>query len=249
MNLMENKFNLPTPDGFQIHGVLNGLTESDKLAIFVHGLTGEKENHLYYNSARYFPERGIHTVRFDLFSNEEKGRTLTDCSMTTFVNDLNQVIDFYSRRYTEIHLIGHSIGGCIVINANQSSIKSLILWDTALQSDTRQNTPFQYDSPFQYDAHSEKYIARLKIEYFLSKELIRERAEQDERIIKKIVRPVKLIFAGTTTVKNTWTSRFCLIQPCFEQVVIHNAGHGFNEFGVNESLFLETLKWITHDHG
>ncbi len=238
----EKILRIKTKDNFFIHGVLNQISPSNVLLIFVHGLTGEKENHLYYNGARYFPAHDVHTFRFDLFSNGEKGRTLSDCSISGFAADLNDVVDYFADDYGEIHVVGHSIGGCAVMNSNTAYITSLVLWDTAL------STPTTTDSKFAYNEHFDKYIAHLKIEYFLSKQLIEERSHQDEQVVAKVKCPMKLIFAGNNVAQNSWESRKSSINVHHQIVTIEGAGHGFNEYGVDAPLLLETLQWIQTGH-
>ena len=238
----EQYFQIATTDQSLIYGVLNSEQRSDYLLIFVHGLSGEKENQLYYNGARFFPAAGIDTFRFDLFSNNDRGRTLTDCSIATFASDLSQVIDYFHRDYARIHVVGHSMGGCAAMNADLTHVTSLILWDCALY------TQDQNDSHFVYNEYLDRYIAHLKIEYLLSKQLIHERRQQDERVVAKVNRPMKLIFAGTSGIHRSWETRLSAINVHHNIVTIDGAGHGFNEYGVDKPLFEETLKWIQREH-
>jgi pimeloyl-ACP methyl ester carboxylesterase len=239
----ESFLSLETIDDHLIYGVLNQVKPSNRLIIFVHGLTGEKENHLYYNGARFFPKNGYHTYRFDLFSNEANGRKLVDCSLTTFSNDLDKVLDYFSNLYQEIHVVGHSIGGCVAMNAKQSLISSFILWDPGLSNDSKDLGPFVFDDL------TKLYIANLKIRYFLSPQLIDERAQQGASVVKDLRRPIKLIFAGNTNIKDSWRDNTSLIKTRHEVLTIEGAGHGFNEFGKNDELFNETLNWLQKYRG
>ncbi len=237
-HLREQYITLETLDDFRVYGVLNSQMPTQKLIVFVHGLTGEKENHLYYNGARFFPANGFDTFRYDLFSNELGGRKLANSSLTLFSQDLSLILEHFYSRYDEIHVVGHSIGGCVAMNANPSRLASLILWDTGLQNDSTDFGPFVY--------HDElgAYLAQLKISYLLSVELISERAQQGAATVKKIQCPVKLIFAGNTAINETWKSNLRHITSPYELVTISGAGHGFNELGKNELLFEETLVWV-----
>lgn len=239
----ERPITLDTPDGFCLYGVLNYQVSRRKLVVFVHGLTGEKENHLYYNGARFFPANGFDTFRYDLFSNESNGRKLVNCALSTFSQDLDLVLTHFSKEYDEIHVVGHSIGGCIAMNADQTNVASLILWDVGLQNEAHSNSPAK-NGPFEYNDTLNAYLAKLKISYLLSTELIRERAQQGARVVKKIKRPTKLIFAGNTDMHKTWAANFCHIKPPYQVSTIDGAGHGFNELGKNDVLFDETLNWL-----
>lgn len=236
--MKESTLQFATPDDFLIHGVLNQWQPANRLLIFVHGLTGEKEFHLYYDAARYFPQRGIDVFRFDLFSNEHKGRTLSDATISSFAADLDSVLAHFSGDYDEIHVVGHSIGGCIAMNARQAPITSLVLWDTGLYR------PSAFEEKVQYHPELDKYVAHLKIEYFLSAAFIEERAMQDERVVSKVSCPTKLIFAGNTSLQQTWESRLRFLTVHHDITTIEGAGHGFNEYGVDTPLFEATLDWL-----
>lgn len=51
-----------------IYGVLDYQTKKDKLIIFVHGLTGHKNEHQFYNASKYFTTKNFAVFRFDLYS-------------------------------------------------------------------------------------------------------------------------------------------------------------------------------------
>jgi pimeloyl-ACP methyl ester carboxylesterase len=240
--MLEQYFEIETDDNFLIYGVLNSEIKSDRLLIFVHGLTGEKENHLYYNGARFFPALGIDTVRFDLFSNHKRGRSLTHCAISTFADDLTRVIQNFHNDYAEIHIVGHSIGGCAAMNADLSQVTSLVLWDCSLY------VQGQDDSHFAYSEYFDCYIAHLKIEYFLSRQLINERRQQNEQVVAKVTRPIKLIFAGNSKVHQSWATALSSITVNHAVTSIEGASHGFNEYGVDKPLFEETLQWVQLEH-
>ena len=236
--MQETAMQIPTEDHFLIHGVLNQWHSSSRLLIFVHGLTGEKEFHLYYDGARFFPQNGIDVFRFDLFSNEQQGRVLSDASISSFAADLDTVVAHFAKDYDQIHVIGHSIGGCVAMNAKQMAITSLVLWDTGLY------VPSAFEQKVKYNQQLDKYIANLKIAYLLSKQFIQERAMQDERVVSQVSCPMKLIFAGNTGLYKTWDTRLDAIGVHHDISTILGAGHGFNEYGVDKQLFAATLDWL-----
>jgi pimeloyl-ACP methyl ester carboxylesterase len=235
---MESNISINTEDEFRIYGVLNSSDKNEKLVIFVHGLTGDRDYHLYHRASRLFPKSGLDTFRFDLFSNQPEARRLTDCSLSTFSSDLSAVLTLFSKSYTNIHVVGHSIGGCVAINSSQELMHSMILWDTALQTDP------EAKSPFEYNEYLNLYIARLKIEYLLSVKLIKERSEQDQRVINKIKCPTNLIFAGNTGIHTDWDNLLESLTVYYETSIIKGAGHGFSEYGVDEKILDNTLDWI-----
>ncbi len=55
---MEKQVKLKTKDKHIIYGVLNTSSKKcDKLAIFIHGLTGHPNEHTFYNAANQFPKK------------------------------------------------------------------------------------------------------------------------------------------------------------------------------------------------
>lgn len=238
---METEYIIPSTDEHLLYGLLNSQKETNKLIIFVNGLGATKELHTGFNSARYFPKKGFDTFRFDFFSNKEKGRLLSDCSITTFTQDLNSVSSFFEKKYENIFLIGASLGGCAVINSNQKNIEKIVLWDGALFPKDKNNT---YNKKFTWIESLNKYLMRGSIEYLVSKELVDERSKQNEDIISKIKKPIKLIMAEKFHQKDRWKKHLSLIKVPSEFIIIENASHGFDEEGVEEQLFEETLKFL-----
>ncbi len=109
---MEKQIHIETSDDHIIYGTLNfALKDSDKLIIFVHGLSGHQNEHIFYNAARFFPQNGFSTFRFDLYSGESKGRILSKTSIKDHVQDLDTIIQHFKSQFKHIVLVGHSLGG------------------------------------------------------------------------------------------------------------------------------------------
>ena len=57
---MERTIKIKTKDNFLIYGNLNKASrKSEKLLIFAHGFTGNMNEHIFFNGAKYFTERGF----------------------------------------------------------------------------------------------------------------------------------------------------------------------------------------------
>ncbi len=70
---MEQELRIKIPGTkLKIHGFLRGK-KSAPLVVFVHGLTGNMNEHLFFNGARWFEKKGFATFRFNLYD-WEKGR-------------------------------------------------------------------------------------------------------------------------------------------------------------------------------
>ena len=106
---MESNITIPTPDDYLIHGILRD--KGTTLVIFVHGLAGNVHQALFYNASRFFANKGYATFCFDLYSGEEKGRLLSECSIETHAADVTTVLKHFCSKYDKIYLVGHSLGG------------------------------------------------------------------------------------------------------------------------------------------
>lgn len=90
---MEKLYTAKTFDGKTIYGKLNYIKPGKTLIIFVHGLTGSINEHIFFNAAKFFPERNFHTLRFNLYSSEKNARRLEECTINLHSEDLDQVIE------------------------------------------------------------------------------------------------------------------------------------------------------------
>ncbi len=165
---MEKKIQIKTDDNHIIYGTLNSRNKSKKLIIFVHGLTGHQNEHIYYNGYKFFNSNDFDTFRFDLYSEEKKGRKLVDCSIKTHSKDLDKVIKNFEKDYSEKFLVGHSLGGPTILGANLESIISVVLWEPALK--------FKEFEPKNYTQNmdTDKCILHWRVDYFVSREMIDE---------------------------------------------------------------------------
>lgn len=128
---MEKFIKIKTSDHKIIYGTLNlAPKESDRLIIFVHGLMGYQNEHIYYNSAKHFPKRGFNTFRFDLYSEERRARNLKECTIGINADDLDTVVNYFRTKFKKIYLVGHSLGGATVMLADLKPIRSVVLWDS-----------------------------------------------------------------------------------------------------------------------
>lgn len=240
---MEKIVKIPTPDDHITYGTLNSLKEkSSKLIIFVHGLTGDQYEHHYFNAVPFFTNKGFDTFRFDLYSDEEKGRNLTECSISIHTQDLMTVIDNFKERYQEIFLVGHSLGAPTILNANLNSISKIIIWDptSGMRSLKEKNC--------EYNEKIDKYILNWSTQTILGQEMINDwkKASNLESLIKKITKPCKFIFAGKASNYSNWKpflQKVTAPAPV-EFMAIEEATHVFNEEGTEQRLFEETLKWL-----
>ena len=235
---MEDQIQIKTNDDHLIEGVLNSKQKSNKLIIFVHGLTGHKNEHHFFNAVKYFTSKGFDTFRFDLYSYIDKGRKLRDCSIKTHSKDLEVVIKRFENTYEELYLVGHSIGGPTVLWADHKRVNSVVLWDPSYKilDDIKDELVFVENLNL--------YLVNWGVEYLLSKEMVEDFKLLDERLLDYFSKPTKIICAEKGVLDKVWKKNIESINVKNDFVIVKNAGHCFDEEGTEQVLFEETLKWF-----
>jgi len=226
--MMENTITLTTEDNKKIDVITNG--DSKKIIIFVHGLTGGKQEHALYNAARFFPSHGFMTARFNLYGYSDKERKLEECTITIHAKDLNIVINHFKEK--DIYLVGHSLGGPTILLADTKKVKKIVLWDPSL-------TTKQLKERYTYCKELDLYYAKRRYIHMVNKEMMQE-FEKDNwvQIINQTQIETKIIFAENY--------EYAALKEQINKpyTIIKGATHGFDEEGAEEKLFEETLKFI-----
>jgi pimeloyl-ACP methyl ester carboxylesterase len=242
---MENPLKLKTKDGFTIYGVLNtSPKKSSALTVFVHGLTGDLTDHIFYNAARFFPSKGIDVFRFNLYDGRKGGRSLVSSSIRTHAADLNQVLKRFRKDYKHIVVVGHSLGGPAVITADTKLMDSIILWDpTGMPSLSDVSEGMK--RPLKYIRSLKAYLAEWNFTFLLGEEMAKEYDDlQPISLIKNVHVPLKIICAEKAGNAKPGKQYFTNANSPKEYVVIQGATHCFDEWGAEEQLFKETLAWV-----
>jgi len=198
------------------------------ILIFVHGLTGNMNEHQFFNAARWFEKKGIATFRFNLYDDwMPRTRKLNECTLQTHARDIDLVTKFLQKHSSnKIHIAGHSYGGPSILLSHHPLFQSAILWDpTAVPI-------FQKLSPI--------------IKNQIGKRMIEEdKTLNAPLLLDSFSVPTKIICAGKSSLKNSWRQawkKYDYKQHAF--CTIPGASHCFDEDGAEEKLFLETYQWI-----
>lgn len=235
---MKKDIQINTSDKCKIYGTLDSNGNSS-LMIFVHGITGNKDEHHYFNAVPFFAQNDFDTFRFNFYCRDKEARPLSESSITSHANDLKTIIDFFKDKYENLILVGHSLGALVILNTELSNISKLVLWDSTTGFENLE------DKDISYYANLNKYILNWRMDIIVGKQMIDEWKNTDiEQLIKKISIPCKFIFAGNCDKYESWKPYLKDIKVRSEVVVINGASHGFIEAGAEERLFEETLKWI-----
>lgn len=104
--------------------------ENSPLIIICHGFTADKigTNQLNLLLANSIQRAGFHALRFDfLGSGDSDGSFLEDTTVSGWREDLSNVVecvrDHIDLRHSPVYLLGHSLGGCVVLLHENNDVK------------------------------------------------------------------------------------------------------------------------------
>ena len=95
---MEKEIKIKTGSKY-IYGTLaKAKSKSKKLIIFVHGFTGHRNEHIFFNGAQYFGDEGFDTFRFDLYTGLKKARHFEETKISLHGKDITTVIKLFKKK-------------------------------------------------------------------------------------------------------------------------------------------------------
>lgn len=238
---MEKNLKIKTRDKYLVYGTLTTSQKpSSALVIFVHGLTGLKNEHQFFNGTKFFIDHGFNVFRFDLYSGEKGGRLLRDTSISIHAQDLNTVVKYFRKKFKKIFVIGHSLGGLTIFKTDLSKVEGIVLWDSSTN-----NWP-KFKKFFKFKKSLKGFIMNWGMEYVLGKKMYNElmSVPTPKELAAKVNKPIKIIVAGNGDLKKAGAEYFCFAKHPKEFAVIAGAGHTFDEEGVEEKLFKSTLDFL-----
>ena len=238
---MQKEVKIKTKDKKVVYGTLDTVAKSKGLIIFVHGLGGHKNEHIFFNAVKYFNNKNYDTFRVDLYSGEKGSRTFSQSTLTTHNQDVDAVVNKFKNQYKNIFLIGHSLGGLSIIKANLKPIKGLILWDS-----TYNLRKVIEDENAKFIKELNAYLVNWGMEILMGKEMVDEwiHFPSPKELAKNITIPIKVICAGKGKLIKAGKEYYINAAGPKEFALIKNAGHNFNEPNTAEDLYKETYSFI-----
>lgn len=241
----EKEIKIKTPDKFTIYGTLvGGAKKSEKLVIFVHGFTGHRNEHIFFNGAKFFAEKGIDSFRFDLYTGEKKARHFRKTKISLHGEDITTVVGHFKKQYKKIYVVGHSFGGTSLLFTDSTLVNGLIFWDASWIDQDKEKRLWPYNKSL--DAH----ILDWGIEYVVGKGFQAELKNFPDcgELIRKIHKPTIFITAGSDRAKGANAKAgkryFAKANKPKSLVNIPTADHNFNTFADEGRLLEETYKFI-----
>jgi len=242
---MERRVALKAPDGKTIYSWLNSRDQgrNKTVALFVHGLTGHPFEHALLQAAHTFPQEGVDTCRVALYADEPNARRLHDCTITTHAQDTTRVVAYLKRAYSQIALVGHSLGSPSILMADTSQVDSIVLWDPSyLAPKHRPHWPTVTYQKKRY------LLMEWEVATLLNPAMFKEWCEfdgsQELPLVAKLNKPLKVIAAGKGVLLPGSRDYVRTSTAPAELYIIEHAGHCFTEEGATDTLLRETLAWI-----
>ena len=237
---MQKTIKIKTKDGFQIYGdMLSASKPSNKLVIFCHGFTGNRNEHIFFNGAQYFTKKGFDTLRLGFYSDEKGARHFENTKISQHGQDITTVVNHFSKKYKKIYLVGHSFGGTSLLFTDPSKVSAMVFWD-ATYIDVVGEKKFW---PHKKDRGG--YNIDWGISTIVGKDFVEELLNFPDcgELVKKIHTPVKFIGIGNT---NTSPAKkyFTKANEPKSLAVIKEADHCFNSPKTEQQLFEETYDWV-----
>ncbi len=111
--------------------------QTNKLIIITHSFKGDKDYQpIMGDFSHHICEEGYAVLRFDCWGSGESDGEFINSSITTQIEDLKDVIQYAKTLgYTNICLIGLSLGTTDLIMAYDESIKCIVMWSPVFQHD------------------------------------------------------------------------------------------------------------------
>ncbi len=238
---MEQETKIRTSDKKIIYGILRGSIRRP-LIVFVHGLTGNMNEHIFFNGARYAEKHGFSSFRFNLYDWRRGARKLQECTLQTHANDLDGVIDFLRRKGAKkVLVVGHSYGGKTILLSKKKDFNAVVLWDPS-------HNVFPLYRKVQYVKLLGMY-ADFEDAYgiLFGKKMVQEEMSFPWRKkISAIHVPTKFVCAGRGVLIRGCRQYYKETNAPKELVIVKNATHCFDEEGAEEKLLEETIKWFKH---
>ena len=242
---MGSPLNIKTTNKKIIYGNLETPKGKSKgLIIFVHGLTGSQNEHIFVNGTKYFIKKWYSTYRFNLYGEEKNARKLETTNLKEHIHDLSMVTRHFQKQWIKkIFLVGHSLGGLTILYSNISKIAWIILWDSSIWGK-------ELLSDVTYNKKDDIYIIDRwqGYTYNINKGMYKDfsiNPKQHLKQVSKINIPIKIICAEKW-LKNAGTRYYKAANAPKDFVILQWASHCFDEKGAEEKLFTETHKRIRH---
>ena len=247
---MQKKISFKSNKGYLLKGVLHipsgkGLFPA---VILLHGLSSNYEDKLIKSTALKLEKEGVIALRFSLSGHKPSGGSYKDITVSQFVKDVKNAINFLSKksivRKKRIAIMGHSIGGVTALLVASKFYKQL---------NSVVSVSAFVDVKLLIELNQEKGEINIGRDYFklwdlkVTKKHFEDKLyKNNKKIISDIHLPILIIHGDkdkTVKVKDARTIYSLLEQPRGLKV-IKGGNHNFtNSYHLDQLVDL-TIKWF-----
>jgi esterase/lipase len=242
--ILEQEVTIPIRGKKILRGTLvRSLKSNGKLVIFVHGLFGHQNDHIFFNGAPEFSKKRIDSYRFDLYPGYKGTRSFNTSSASLQASDLESVIEHFSKKYSDITIVAHSMGGYITLLWNatyKNSVKRFVLWDPSWE-------PKHTFGDLPFSKEIDAYVMKGKTDIIIKKSIVEEskKLPDIENLVKKIAVPLFIIGAikgGKKIAEELYFNN----ATCPKKFIVFETDHCFSSKEIEKKLFKETISWINY---
>jgi len=242
MELAEKELKIKTPDKKFIYGTLGKAKKrANTLVVFVHGFTGNPNEHIFFNGSKLFAEKGLDTFRFHLYGAEKKNdRHFRETSISQHGSDITTVARFFRNKYKKIFVVGHSYGGTSLLFTDQNFIDGYVFWDASY---VNSRNAMEY---MRFNKKLNAYVLDWGVEYIVGRKFMKELKSFPDcgELIRKIKKPVLFITAGNKANSKDGPKYLKRANSPKKLLNIKTADHCFNNWKDEERLLNETYNWL-----
>ncbi len=232
-----------------VHSMLRGELDN-QLLIIVPGLGGKMNDLLPYSASRYFEERGLSTLRIDLYGNAVDQRNIKDTTVETIASDIDSAVNFAREQGVEwVGVIGHSYAGMAVLYSLSQAFDAAILWDPSHTDDFKTEASRRHLAEhYTYVEELDCYVSGDGSGHILPRSLFDNALPSSTEMAKKFTIGTLIVNASLNTELSQQGDEYReQIGVSVTQKTVTGASHRFTEDGALKSLFDITYDWLRTD--
>src|SRR5690606_38158517 len=107
----------------------------------------------------------------------------------------------FTKQFSSIYLVGHSLGCPSILKARHSAVQSVVFWEPSFTVDKF------WENDLIYIEAIDQYILNWGIEYLVSKKMIDQCNELDDRLFSHFQKPTKIICAELGILHKVWKEK------------------------------------------
>lgn len=228
--------------------------EATSLVVFLSGLSGSKNLPLFDYASSEFIKNGFNTLRLNFYNYEYDKHKYTNAlesnsiSFSVYIEELKNVLDFVSNKYSSIVLIGHSFGAPIAIMflskyKKYASKTKIVIWDPSILPWKREwmeeDYVFNKDKKLYFNKHDSCEIIN---EVFYEECICVKNTTEILRLLNKKVCIIAAGKGGGEDSKKYFSK--LRNKKSSMLVIIDDASHLFDGKNVQKELLNKTLEFL-----